>query len=245
MSAALEYSEIQFGLTPIRYRVVRSGKRRTVALSIVPNEGVVLTAPMGLPLARLDGLVRAKGRWILERLRESPRQSVPALREFVSGESFNYLGRQHRLRVVERLEAAPVRLGHGRFMVTISKGLRTAARASAVRASLMEWYREHAGPRLAERVAYFAKRMQIVPPQVVLSAQRRRWGSCTANGTVRLNWRIVQAAPRLIDYVVAHELAHLRVSEHSPAFWKALAVVMPDYEERRQRLRDTGAGLEW
>ena len=58
-------------------------------------------------------------------------------------------------------------------------------------------------------------------------------------------WRIVQAAPRLIDYVVAHELVHLRISEHSPAFWKALAVVMPDYEERRQRLRDTGAGLEW
>lgn len=90
-----------------------------------------------------------------------------------------------------------------------------------------------------------ARCMGVKEPKVILAAQQKRWGSCTAGGVVRLNWRIVQAPLSLIDYVVAHELVHLRHHEHSPAFWRALAVVMPEYEVRRQALREVGAALEW
>ena len=82
--------------------------------------------------------------------------------------------------------------------------------------------------------------MGIKEPKVVLAAQEKRWGSCTAHGTVRLNWRIIQAPLSLLDYVIAHELVHLRHHEHSPAFWRALAVVMPEYETQRRTLRAMG-----
>ena len=99
-------------------------------------------------------------------------------------------------------------------------------------------------PRLRERVVLLARCMGVKEPKVILAAQQKRWESCTAGGVVRLNWRIVQAPLSLIDYVVAHELVHLRHHEHSPAFWRALAVVMPEYEVRRQALREVGAALE-
>src|SRR5207253_1903273 len=106
------------------------------------------------------------------------------------------------LRVLERTEPAPVRLDHGKFIVTIAPGLPPADRAASVRERLVSWFREHAAPRLRERVDFWAARMGMKKPRMVLAAQQRRWGSCTANGLVRLNWRIVQAPPSLIDYVV-------------------------------------------
>jgi predicted metal-dependent hydrolase len=245
VTAAVEHSFVQFGHTRIAYGIRRSEKRRTIALTIVPDLGVVLTAPLSVSVARLDRLVHNKARWIVERLRAVAGVAPLAPREFVSGESIRYLGRQHRLRVLERIEPAPVRLDHGTFIVTVAPGRASASRAAAVRERLVAWFREHAEPRLRDRAEHWARQMGLRPPQVVLAAQQKRWGSCTANGLVRLNWRIVQAPMSLIDYVVAHELVHLRRHEHSPAFWRALAVVMPEYEARRQALRELGPGLEW
>jgi predicted metal-dependent hydrolase len=241
----MEHSFVQFGHTRIAYGIRRSEKRRTVALTIVPDHGVVLTAPASVSVERLDRLVHNKARWIVERLRAVASVAPLAPREFVSGESVRYLGRQHRLRVTERIEPAPVRLDHGKFIVTVAPRLDRVERGGHVRDHLVAWFREHAEPRLRERVGIWARRMGIKAPLVVLAAQQKRWGSCTANGLVRLNWRIVQAPLALIDYVVAHELVHLQHHEHSPAFWRALAVVMPESEVRRQTLREVGPGLEW
>ena len=245
MTTAVEYSHVQFGKTRIDYGIRRSAKRGTVALTIVPDQGVMLTAPAGVSVERLDRVVRAKARWICERMRKLPEQHRPAAHEFVSGESFLYRGRQHRLRVVERREAAPVRLDHGKFIVTVAPRMKAAARAAVVRGGLVQWFRERAEPLLRARVLHWVQQMGIKEPKVVLAAQEKRWGSCTAHGTVRLNWRIIQAPLSLLDYVVAHELVHLRHHEHSPAFWRALAVVMPGYEERRRALRHMGTGLTW
>jgi predicted metal-dependent hydrolase len=242
---AVEHSHVQFGHTRIPYAIRRSAKRRTVALTIVPEEGVELTAPDAMPIARLDRLVHDKARWIVQHLREHANGPQTKAREFVSGESFLYMGRQGRLRVLERPEPAPARLDHGRFIVTVAPRLGPADRAVAVRERLVAWFRKHAEPRLRERVAFWSGRMGIQGPKVFLASQRKRWGSCTAHGLVRLNWRIVQAPLSLIDYVVAHELVHLRHYEHSPAFWRALAVVMPEYEARRRALRELGPALEW
>ena len=117
--------------------------------------------------------------------------------------------------------------------------------AARVRDALIAWFRRHAAERLPERVATWQPRAGVPLPRVVIADQQKRWGSCDRNGTIRLNWRIIQAPMRLVDYVVVHELVHLRHRGHGRDYWQALGRVMPDYERRREELRRRGGGLTW
>ena len=120
-----------------------------------------------------------------------------------------------------------------------------ARQAAEVRQALISWLHRHATERLPERVAAWRAKAGVAMPRVVIADQRKRWGSCGRTGTLRLNWRIVQAPMRLVDYVVVHELVHLRHRGHDRDYWQALGRVMPDYERRREELRQCGAGLAW
>lgn len=243
---AVERSEIQFGRTRIGYQVRRSPRRRTVAVAVDRSAGVVLTAPDKVSIERLDRVVHDKARWILERLRRvrEAEADLPA-REFVSGESYLYLGRSYRLKVAPRSEPGGVRLSGGRLHVAVDRAGSVQARADEARRALECWYRRHASERLSERVAIWAKKLGISAPRVVIRDQQQRWGSCDGRGVLRFNWRIVQAPMRLVDYVVVHELVHLGHREHTRAFWARLGRAMPDLDRRREELRRMGARLEW
>lgn len=241
-----ESSAVQFGGTRIAYEVRRSPRRRTVAVSVDPRLGVLITAPADVALSRLDAVVHRKARWIVERLRRMDQVEgrLPA-REFVSGESYLYLGRQYRLKVMPAEHPNVVRLVSGWIHVPVRKAANGPERASAIRGALESWYRHHAAVRLPERVEHWSRQMGVGEPRVVVRDQQRRWASCDVRGTLRFNWRIVLAPMRLVDYVVVHELVHLRHKEHSKAFWAVLGRAMPDYERRKEELRRIGARLEW
>jgi hypothetical protein len=96
-----------------------------------------------------------------------------------------------------------------------------------------------------DRLAEVCRMARVDKPSIIICEQRKRWGSCDARGTLRINWRIVQAPIPLIEYVLGHELVHLAHRSHGPEFWATLGRMMPDYEERRRRLREMGPGLEW
>lgn len=249
MTSALESSEVLFGTTRIAYAVERSARRRkTVAVAVEPDGRVRVRAPLHAPAAEIDAIVRKKARWIVERRRRQEElPPSPGRREWVSGETFLYLGRQYRLKVRPASSGGgePVRLRGGWLEVTVDASLTAPARASAVRSSLVGWYRAHAARRLPERVEELKPRVGVEPSGVLVREPRRRWGSCDARGTLRFNWRIVQAPRRLIDYVVVHELVHLVHPEHSREFWAALGTAMPDYEARRESLRRLGRRLVW
>lgn len=245
MSAVVEQSQVRWGRTTISYAIRRSNRRATVAVTVAPSGAVVLTAPTDTPIERLDRIVHEKARWITGRLRlAEPAKLRPPAREFVSGETFLYLGRQYRLDVRRAGGPTSVTLERGRFRVQVHSAADELDRAVSIRTALVSWYREHAEARLPERVAWWAGRLKLAPPKVLVRDQAKRWGSCK-DGTVRFNWRMVQAPMRLVDYVVAHELVHLQHDNHSRAFWSALGRVMPDYEIRREDLRQLGARLEW
>jgi predicted metal-dependent hydrolase len=240
-----EVSAVQFGRTTIEYHVRRSRRRHTVAVSIHPEVGVLLTAPTDVPLSRLNAVVHRKARWILERLQRVNHieRHLPA-REFVSGESYRYLGRSYRLKVVPKARAGhPVLVG-GWLRVPVH-AVNGSDCTVAVRRSLESWYREHAALRLPERVAQWAPVVGVAEPRVVIRGQQRRWASCDARGVVRFNWRIIQAPMRLVDYVVVHELTHLKHEDHARQFWASLGRTLPDYDRRREELRRVGATLEW
>ena len=243
MSAG-ERSAVQYGRTRIGYAIRRSARRGTVSIAIDPEQGVLVTAPDAVSIERLDHVVHGKARWIVERLRDREVLERPRAREFVSGETFRYFGRSYRLKVVAASREG-VALRGGWLTVAISPAFAAAARARRIRQVLAGWYRQHAGERLPDLVERWAKRLHVQPASVFVREAPKRWGSCDVRGNLRLNWRVVQASARLVEYVVAHELMHLRHQRHTSAFWAALGRAMPDYEERRADLRQIGASLLW
>ena len=240
---ATETSAVAWGETQLPYTIRRSARRKkTVAVTVDPAGAVLLVAPEHLTTEELDGIVSRKAEWIVRRLRNA-QSPGPALapREFVSGESVLYLGRHYRLKVHPD-ESGDAKLRGGWLHVPAPKGSRHTAQ---VREAVVSWFRRHAAQRLPERVAAWRSKAGVPMPRVIVSNQQKRWGSCDRNGTIRLNWRIIQAPMRLVDYVVVHELVHLRHRGHGRDYWQAVGRVMPDYERRREDLRRRGVGLSW
>ena len=240
-------SKVQFGRTAIPYAIRRSPRRKTVSVAVDPEDGgVVLTAPVGVGVDRLDRVVRDRAPWILERLRRVQKgDPKPSPRRFVSGESYLYLGRQYRLRVVDS-DLGEAKLKAGWLEVPVQAALKGSQRAEAIRVGMVAWYRARAAQRLPERVeAWREAAGRRMVGKVIISDQRRRWASCDAKGNLRFNWRIIQAPLRLVDYVVAHELVHLRYPDHTAAFWRALEDVQNDFEMRKKRLKGLGPRLDW
>lgn len=237
-----------YGTRTIPYRIERGRRRLTVAIVVDPEGGVILRAPRDVEPARLAQLVRRKGAWIVERLKSfEDLLPAPAPREYVSGESFHYLGRQHRLRVesARELTRAVVALREGRLHVTLPASLSPTDRARAVRDALKLWYRRRAALYLPPRLAHWAEKLGVPVPPLLIREPAKRWGSCDARGNVRINWRVMQVAPRLIDYVLAHELVHLEHRLHDAEFWARLGMVMGDAESRRSSLRRVGWAVTW
>jgi len=241
----VERSQVHFGHTPIDYAIQRGVRQKTVAVRVDPIEGVQVRAPRGTPVEKLDQIVHRKAKWIIDRRRRQedipPR---PTPREFVSGETFLYLGRQYRLKLARKraAETGEVRLVGGHLVVSVA---RVGLCGEGVRESLVSWYRARAAARLPERAKFWAAATGLEPADVLIRDQRKRWGSADVRGIVRFNWRVIQAPMRCVDYVVAHELIHLRHPNHTRGFWSDLGQVMPDYEGQREALRRLGPMMIW
>lgn len=239
----MEKSVIVWGNTQMPYTIRRSARRRkTVTVTVDSSSSVLLAAPTDFPTAELDAVVRRKAPWIEKQIRRQKSQDPrPGPREFVSGESVLYLGRHYRLKVCLH-DDGPAKL-RGRWLeVPAGAG---EGQPDQVRAALISWFRLQAEGRLPERVSAWHAKFGVPMPPVLVASQRKRWGSCGSQGTIRLNWRIVQAPMRLVDYVVVHELAHLRHRGHGRDYWQAVGRVMPDYDRRRKELRELGGRLVW
>jgi len=239
----LEHRAVTFGQTTIQYTIERRPRRRTVAIAVDALEGVSLKAPDDLPVEQIDMVVYNKGAWIVQRMadiREVTATYHP--RQYVSGESYLYLGRQYRLKVTHSsgIKHPRAKLS-GRYLeVQLPDTLPSSEHKGAIQKVIMQWYRKRAAARIPVRVARYAEMIGVAPPPILIRDQQKRWGSCSRDGELRFNWRIIMAPMSLVDYVVVHELCHLKERNHSPAFWKWLRLMMPEYEERKGRLRIQG-----
>lgn len=239
----VERGQVPFGRSNINYGIERSDRRKTVTIAVERGAGVVVKAPTDVTLPRLDGVVRTKAPWILQRLVEFREFGPePSPKEFVPGESYGYFGRSYRLKILRSSAISkPSAALHGAFLtVSIPRASVAEQRDSVVRRAVVAWYRKQADRRLPQRVAVYASRAGLCPPPVLVRDQEKRWGSCSSKGELRFNWRVMMAPVSLVDYVVAHEVCHLAVRDHSTRFWKLLATILPDFEERRARLRVDG-----
>jgi predicted metal-dependent hydrolase len=218
----------------VPYLLKRSPRRRTIALRIDRN-GLTVSAPAGAAQSRLEEVLRERARWVLDKLLEIRARQAPGPL-WRDGECLPLLGGSCRL-VVSRGPARAQAVLAGKDLVV---RLADPEDGASVRAKTLKWYRRAALAHFTGRVAHYAGRLGVAVPPLRLSNAATRWGSCNARGEIRLNWRLIKLSPRLIDYVVAHELAHLLHLDHSPAFWATVAGIYPDYAAARAELRRLG-----
>ena len=222
---------IELGGRPVEYRFARR-RRRTLGIT-VDADGLRVAAPLRAPWRDIEAFVREKEAWILAKLEQWARVPRPELLRGASGESLPYLGVEHTLEVREG----------GRAVARAGGTITVSAPRSRVLVTLLGWLKTRALEALTPRAVHYAAILALPAPSVVLSGGRRQWGVCCANGTIRLNWRLVLVEPVLADYVAAHEVAHLVEMNHSKRFWSLLARLYPAWREARERLELAGAAL--
>ncbi|MGS0979418.1 M48 family metallopeptidase [Burkholderia gladioli] len=226
-----------FTVDDLQFTVRRSGSRRTMQITVERNGELVLCAPPDVDDTHLREFVAEKRFWIYTKLAEKDRlkRSVPS-KEFVGGEGFLYLGRSHRLKLVDQQDA-PLKLVNGRF------ALRRDALPSA-REHFIRWYSERARAWLSTRVAEYQSRMEVVPAGVKVQDLGYRWGSCGKGDWLYFHWKSVLLPARIAEYVVVHEIAHLHEPHHTPAFWLRVERAMPDFAHRKAWLAEHGIDVE-
>ncbi len=237
---------VTYGTTKIEYSVKRSHQRNSAEVALDPELGVVVTCPNDLDENQVENLVIKKAPWILQKLKFT-REGVakPSIREYVSGETYHYLGRRYRLKVIEDESISPyeVKLRAGRFRIRVPPFSEENSREIVVPSALRWWFSNKAEKKLLERAKLYSSKIGVAPKKIVIKNQMKRWGSCTKDGVVHLNWRIIMAPMSVVDYVVAHELIHVDIDSHSKEFWKTLRTILPDYERRKEWLRVNGPSL--
>ena len=212
----------------VDYVLVRRRGRRGVGFKVDAN-GLTVSAPATMPLARIESLVRESERWVLRKIAEWRTRRVAPI-EWQDGTALPYLGRDLVLRIAEGPRAS-VELCDGVLCAT----LRSAAPEAVLRA-VVAWYKRAALSHLAARTFTLSRIAGLTPPRVMISPALSRWGSCNARREIRLAWRLVNARSAFIDYVICHELAHLRHMNHSQAFWAEVERQCPGHVALRDEL---------
>ena len=214
-------------------KLVRS-KRRTIALIVERDGSLTVRAPKRAAVAAIQSFILEKQDWII-RTRERIKSLVETpKKEYKNGERFLFLGDEYELNLVKPQRPAL------KFEDGFILGSTAQSRGERI---FSQWYKEQAYNVISERVGLFSARYEFSPKQVKISSARTRWGSCSPDGTLNFTWRLVMAPLDVIDYVVVHELVHLRVKNHSSRFWREVEKIMPEYKERRKWLRTHGESL--
>lgn len=227
----------------LAYTVKRSPRRKTVSIRINPDKTVVILAPAGLSDARISEVALRKASWIRKQFNELDRcEYRPYKHHFAEGEIFLYLGAELKLRHTGG--RGGVVIDDGFISVAIPPGLRDCReRRGFVEKQLLSYYRSRAHEMLRRRTFDLAGMHALEPHFVAVKDYTSRWGCCFADKRIYFNWKIIMAPEDIVDYVIVHELCHLRVANHSPAFWALVEKIMPDWRDHRLWLRRNGHAL--
>ncbi|WP_454668307.1 M48 family metallopeptidase [Achromobacter kerstersii] len=234
------WREVPTEQQPIGFVLLRS-RRRSIGF-VITDDGLRVTAPSWVTLTQIDDAVREKARWILAKLREwhaRKQQLAMAHTRWQAGGELPYLGKRILIGVGGDSRQAWLS-GDADAPAdgdTLWLALPSHADQSRIRDSAQAWLQQRAGAWFGARLAHFLQISGLKIRRWRLSSAATRWGSCTSDGNIMLNWRLIHFAPGIIDYVIAHELAHLREMNHSQDFWREVGQILPDFEDAKNILR--------
>lgn len=226
----------------IEYQLLPGSQRKTTDIVIERDGVVTVRPPANYTPEQVDAVVESKRMWIYRNLAEWKDLNASAVvREWVNGETFLYLGRSYRLSLVSNQEG-DLMLKDGRFC--LSRSVVEEGGAEAARLAFETYFSERGLQRFSERVAYYAPKAGVTVASIKVKEMGYRWASCGKNGVLNFHWKCMMAPPKIIDYIVVHELCHVHHRSHSDAFWNEVDKVLPDYRERKEWLRRRGASLD-
>lgn len=222
----------------ISYQIVQSKRARRMRIT-VSSGGVTVTLPYGLKVIEAERMIQQNAGWILEQLKRVSKKMAAGSRLPVDVVLLR--GKPYKIEIIEETQrASRIHISEGRekLLARVPAGSKQSPR------SLVEpWLKQQARKEIETVVNDQAARMNLRVNSISIRDQRTRWGSCSSKGNLSFNWRLVMAPPAVLEYVVIHELAHMRQPNHSPAFWNVVAQYAPNYQIQRQWLRKNAAAL--
>ena len=207
-------------------KIIRS-RRRTIALIVTPDAHLIIRAPLRAPDAMINAAIREKSGWILKKICEMKKRPQVVVHHYEEGEIFWFLGRPYPLHITD----------DGGSGIQRTDRL-SVPRRPDIRPGIQRWYTEEAAKEIHSRCMWFSMMTGYSPTSIRITDATQRWGSCNHLGGLNFSWRLIQAPLEIVDYVIVHELVHLRQPDHSPKFWAQVEALMPDYRRRREWLRE-------
>ena len=224
----------------ISYVLVRSTRRRTIAISIGSTAQVRVAAPRYAPDKEIRSFIVEKAPWIQKKLIEARHvQEILRKRQYIYGNEFLFLGEKYPLKVEgEDIRQSRIAFDGRRWCVRVHHAVEGRKRQDLVKNKLVQWYRIQAKEIFGGRIFHYARQMGLEPQTIAVKTQKRIWGSCAhKEKAISLNWQLVLSPMAVIDYVVVHEMCHLIVPNHSRRFWQKVGKVLPDYKDRQKWLK--------
>ncbi|MDP2982962.1 MAG: SprT family zinc-dependent metalloprotease [Candidatus Latescibacter sp.] len=222
-------------MTDINYTLIRTPRRRTIGIRVSSDNIITVHAPLKISESRICEIVRSKSAWIRKRISiHEARNARLKPKQYKEGEEFLYQGELCRMEIL--WDSTGISLHEGRLLIGVPSGLDGQER-SYIGRRLEEWYIRQAAQIFRDRVGFYQDALGLKANLIRVKTLRSRWGSCSIRGNLSFNWLLVMAPPGIIDYMVVHELAHCIHRNHSPAYWKLVESILPDYKTRKKWLR--------
>lgn len=223
-------------LKEINYNIKRSN-RKTISIYVERDGSVSVLAPQKMEDTELDAAIKSKEYLLYKHLAEwETLNQSRVVREYVNGQSFLYLGRNYRLQFVEEQDV-PLKLQNGYFKLRKKDKMKAQQH-------FIDFYKSRGLPHILRRVEEYKEKMDVAPKNIRIMELQHRWASCSKEGNLNFHWKSLMAAGSVLDYIVVHELAHIKYHDHSPNFWKEVEKVMPEYDRQVRWLKEHGAGMD-
>lgn len=216
------------------YTLIRSHRRKkTLSIQVEKDGTVLVRVPLRTSRAEIDRFLKEKRQWLLRTIgRQQMQNHERQVRAFIPGERFPYLGKSYPLILCERDEPGDALAFTGREFLLKRSAL------GGTRTAFHLWYQKQARMHLEERVRHFSRLIKIVPAGVTVNNARSRWGCCSPDNRLGFAWRLIMAPCGIIDYVVVHELCHIKIRNHSREYWQLVKQILPDHKKHRAWLKD-------
>jgi len=213
-------------------KIIRTN-RKTIALQITDNASLIVRAPYNVTEETIKNVIIKHLDWIEKRKKDLlTRDPKFVKKEFVNGEGFLYLGKSYKLKIIKNQEK-PLIFQDGYFL--LSKEYQAIAMELFI-----DWYKKKAYEKISERVEWYAQKRGFIYNKINITDANKSWASCSAKGNLNFSWRLIMAPLPVIDYVVVHELVHLKEKNHAKTFWNKVKMLMPDYEKYEEWLKRNG-----
>lgn len=232
---------IKFGTTIINYDIIYSDKRKNATLAVYPMKEVEIRVPKHLEQEHIQKLVKKKADWVIKQILWFDEiTQLDSSKEHVNGETYLYLGRQFRLQIKKVEGRAEAKIVGKNINVNLPLNTPKKYEKKMIKAAIWKFYRQQTEEKVAELIKKYSKRLGIIIPKFKIKNQYKRWGSCTSKNKIIFNFRLSMAPVSQIEYIVSHELCHIKQKNHSAEYWKLLQQILPDYKKRKENLRKDG-----